>query len=113
MGVQEDIDRCLELVEGEDDEVERVLRLLDDVGYIRQPAAIKYLRRYLNSEGRLPPQSGPSDPGQKYASFVMSILADCLSNYPVKKDEGHSYKQEEIDLCRQWMAQQTSWKIRR
>ena len=44
MGVKEDIERCIQLVEAEENATERVLRLLPDVGYIRQSKAIKCLK---------------------------------------------------------------------
>ncbi len=112
MGAKEDIDKCIELAETEKNLQERVLRILPDIGYIRQPEAIQYLQKYLESDQRLSPVSPPV-PGEPVSSYVMSILAECLRNYPVKRREARGYTQEEIDLCRKWMAQQTTWDIRR
>lgn len=110
MGIEEDIKKCIELAEAEQDSTERVLRILPQIGYIRQPEAIKYLQRYLESNKRLP-RVKPTAPGMSYSNYVMSILAESLSNYPVKKSESRSYSEEEIDLCRKWMAKQTKWEI--
>lgn len=112
MGVKADIQRCLELVDSEEDETDRVLRLLDDVGYIRQPQAIDYLRRYLASDKGLP-SVREGTPGMPYSHFVMNILAECLEDYPVKANDSRSYTPEEIELCRKWMAAQKTWNIRR
>ncbi len=112
MGVKDDIVRCIELVDSEEDEAERVLRLLLDVGYIRQPAAIDYLRRYLDRDKRLPSVKVGA-PGETYANYVMSILAECLNDYPVKKKEARDYSQKEIESCRKWMSQRAVWNIRR
>lgn len=110
MGVKEDIQKCIELAEAEQDSTERVLRILPQIGYIRQPEAIKYLHKYLESKKRLPPIN-PIHPGELYASRVMHILAKSLRNYPVKRKKARNYTQEEIDLCRKWMSEQTKWVI--
>ncbi len=110
MGVKEDINRCIELAESEQDSTQRVLRILPKIGYIRQPEAIKYLQQYLESNKRLPPIN-PIFPGELYASRAMHILAKSLKNYPVKRKEGRNYTQEEIELCRAWMSKQKHWEI--
>jgi hypothetical protein len=110
MGVESDIDRCLELVETVEDLDRRVLTLLDDVGYIRQPQAIEHLKKYLESNERLSPVK-PSAPGGLVANHVMSILAEALSDYPVKRREGRNYTEDEIELSCKWMAEQKQWNI--
>lgn len=110
IGIKEDIARCIELAEAEQDSTERVLRILPQIGYIRQPEAIKYLQKYLESKKRLPPIN-PIHPGELHASRVMHILAKSLRNYPVKRKKARNYTQEEIDLCRKWMSEQTKWVI--
>ena len=110
MGVKEDVAKCIKLAELEQDSDERVLRILPDIGYIRQPEAIRYLQKYLESDKRLPPVK-PTAPGELYASRVMHILAESLKNYPVKKKEARNYTEQEIDVCRKWMSEQTKWDI--
>lgn len=110
MGVTEDIARCLEFAEGEKDETERVLQILPDIGYIRQPKAIEYLRKYLESNKRLPP-TNPGMPGELYASRVMHILAKSIQGYPVEQKPAGNYTEHEIDICRRWMANRANWKI--
>ncbi|MFH0910900.1 MAG: hypothetical protein V1918_05290 [Planctomycetota bacterium] len=112
LGVQEDIQKCLQLVESEKDEDRRVLRLLPDVGYIRQPAAIEYLKRYVYSEERLP-RVKETAPGSPYAAYAIHVLCDALNNFPIRKDDGIGYTDDELVLCRQWLAEQTQWDIRR
>lgn len=112
IGIKEDITKCIELAEIVKDSNERVLRILPDIGYIRQPEAIEYLKKYLESNKRLHPTT-PGLPGELYASQVMHILAESLENFPVKKKEARNYTQEEIDLCRKWMSEQSEWVIRR
>ena len=86
MGVKEDIIKCIDLVES-----------LADV--------IEYLKKYLDSDGYLPP------PRESYASRAMHILAESLSNFPVKQSDTRSYTDEEIALCRKWMSEQKQWHI--
>ncbi len=109
MGVEEDIKKCIELVETEKNTHIRVTRLLHDIGYIRQPDAIDLLMKYVFSDERLE-KLKPTDPGEPVASYVIDILAECLRDFPVKKG-GRRYKQEEIEICRKWMQEQKEWKI--
>ena len=110
MGVREDIAKCIQLAESEQDATERVLRILPQIGYVRQPEAIEYLRKYLESSERLPP-TNPGMPGELYASRVMHIFAESLEDYPVRQKPAGNYTEEEIDLCRRWMASKANWKI--
>jgi len=110
MGIQSDTDKCIELVRAEGDITEKVLRLLPNIGYIRQPEAIECLREYLNSDERLQ-RVNPNVPGEPVASYIINILADCLDEFPIEKRERRGYTVEEINLCRQWMAAQTMWRI--
>jgi len=109
MGVKEDIACCIELAEGEENATDRVLLILPQIGYIRQPEAIEYLRNYLESSERLPPIDGM--PGELYASRVMHILAETLQGYPVKRNPARGYTDQEIAICRKWMADKTNWRI--
>jgi hypothetical protein len=109
MGVKEDIDKCIELAEAEDDLDARVTVLMHDIGYIRQPEAIKYIQKYLESNERILP-TNPGALGEPVASYVIDILAECLRDFPVKSG-GRRYKPEEIELCRKWMTEQKEWKI--
>ena len=110
MGVKEDIAKCIELAENEQGATERVLQILPQIGYIRQPEAIEYLRKYLESSERLPP-TNPGMPGGLYAGRVMHIFAESLEDYPVKQKPARNYTEEEIELCRKWMANRANWKI--
>lgn len=110
MGVKEDIIKCLELAESIEDPDERVLRILPAIGYIRQPEAIEYLKKYLESNKRLPSET-PNTKGSLYALRALHILAACLKNFPVEQKESRGYTQEELDLCRKWMSEQKEWQI--
>jgi len=110
MGVKEDIDKCLELVDTVENVDRKVTILLHHVGYIRQSAAIEYLKRYFLSDLRLS-ATNPGGLGEPVSNYLMPILADCLSNFPVKKRKARSYTKEEIELCRKWMSEQKKWVI--
>ena len=109
MGVKEDINEYINYVESITDQNERVKRRLPNVGYIRQPEAIEYLKKYLESDGRLPPVD--NRPGPTYASRVVHILAESLENFPIKQKDARNYTDEEIELCRKWMSEQKKWQI--
>lgn len=104
MGVQEDITKCIELAESEQNPNERVERILPQIGYIRQPEAIEYLESYLGSDGRLPPLT-PNSLGRPYSYEVLEILAESLENFPVID------KEKDIEFYRKWMAEQENWQI--
>lgn len=108
MGVKADIEKCLKLVDTIESVDKKVTILLHDVGYIRQPAAIEYLKKYFLSDLRLSARGGIGEPVAKY---LMPILADCLRDFPVESREGRTYTDEEIDLCRKWMSGRTKWNI--
>jgi len=110
MGIKEDIKRCINLVESDKTRGIGVLTPLNEIGYIRQPEAIDFLKTYVFSDETIG-QVKPTAPGEPVASYVMGILADCLENFPIKKREERGYKQEEIELCRKWMSEQKEWKI--
>ncbi len=86
------------------------LNLFRDIGYIRQPEAIEFLKTYVFSDETIG-QVSPPVPGEPVASYVIDILADCLENFPIEKRKGRGYKPEEMDLCRKWMSEQKEWKI--
>ncbi len=110
MGVKEDIKRCIEVVEAEKDIRRKLTNLLPQIGYIRQPEAIEYLRKYLESNQML--SGGKDTIGTNVGLNTMNILSQCLSNFPFKKKETYSsFSMEELDQCRIWMAQQKEWKI--
>jgi hypothetical protein len=54
MGVKEDVQRCIELVESYPREHYRVRRLLWEISYIRQPEVVEYLQKYLFSDKGVP-----------------------------------------------------------
>jgi hypothetical protein len=112
MGVTEDIERCIKLV---DDEIEQggyfegrvgtpVTHLLRDIAYIRQPPAIEYLQQQLGSSRKLWGSHG--DPSEPVASYVLDLLADCLKDFPIEKRPGRWYNSEEIEQAQNWMRQQ-------
>jgi len=90
MGVKEDIERCIELVESESDITERITRLIrKDLQYVRQPEVVEYLREYLESEEELPPlrPKGSTEPlgrGVAFSQYAAATLAEMLVGFPVK-----------------------------
>ena len=41
----------------------------------------------------------------------MHILAESIQGYPVNQKRARNYTEEEIELCRKWMADKANWKI--
>ncbi len=109
MGSQEDIEYCITMVEAYPDVETRVVRLLDDLAYIRQPEAIRTIQKYLESDGRIDPQ-GDVVP-LPYWDYVITILGKILDDFPVEAD--YAYSLEDRDTARAWMKAQTEFTIKR
>ena len=105
MGVKEDIIKCIKISESVKDPNERVLQLLPDIGYIRRPEAIEYLKEYLDGNGRLAPLD-PGRPGIPVSSYALDILAKSLKNFPDVWNGG-----KDIEFYRKWMSEQKEWQI--
>lgn len=111
MGVKEDIEMCIKLLDSEVVKKPDLIHfMLKDIGYIRQPQSIECLKKYLNSEMRLA-STNPGMLGEPVASYLIDILADSLSGFPVKKKPGRGYSLDDINEARKWMADQKEWKI--
>ncbi|MFA5239262.1 MAG: hypothetical protein WC476_06090 [Phycisphaerae bacterium] len=111
MGVKEDVDKCVGLIEQEIDN-NKNWRLLHDLGYIRQPEAIESLKKYFLSDLKLPPMKPDGWGAESYSRYIMPILDENLSNFPIKQKKSRGfYTKEEIELCRKWMSEQKEWKI--
>jgi hypothetical protein len=120
MGLQEDVQHCIALVESEPNETLRVGHLLAHIAYIRQPEAIRYLQKYLDSDKRFPDQHGGIEGdtrGQPYAYVALRLLWQCLDGFPAGRRIGAESRQEflqtwpDVEQARRWMHQQTEWHI--
>ena len=111
MGVENDITYCLQQVETETNDIARVGRLLKDVAYIRQDAAVKFLQKYLDDDSRLPPVK-EGGVGSGYNQYALDLLAQILIDFPIAS-RGIGYYPSEIETAREWMNGQTSFNIRK
>ena len=103
MGSKKHIAACIKKIETYPDPVRRVCVYLDFLAYIRQPEVIPVLRKYLDSEERLP---GSNDvPSVRHCHYALRSLSWCLKEFPVKEGD-IGYKQAEIDACRKWIKEQ-------
>ncbi len=112
MGVKEDIEKCIELVDSIGNVHFRMVTMRKDIGYIRQPEAIEYLRAYFMSDLKMRP-TNPVLKAEPVAQYLMPALIDSLEGFPIKKDRASSYSEEEIEEAREWMSKQEEWKIKR
>lgn len=110
MGDKSAMDYVLQKVESEEDELLKVGVLLEDVAYIRQPEAVKYIETYLYSEGRFPPLI-PGDEGGRYSQFAVYHLADILEHFPLPARYG--YNDQEIELAKKWMLSNSNYIIKK
>ncbi len=108
MGVEEDISRCIELVQLHPDEDYRVSFLLKELAYIRQPEVVDYLYTYLKSD-KLGRYGGHDVIRRSYAQRSAMALATMLRDFPGSKSYGGN--PERIERCRLWMSEQAKWDI--
>jgi hypothetical protein len=117
MGVREDIERCLVLIEMNKRDTFRFPSLLFDVDYIRQPESVKYLVSLLNMKEAKPVTTSQSarkrrSPDQLYASEAIYLLAKSIQHFPIEpREDFWKYTPQEIETARQWMTKQTRWEI--
>jgi len=107
MGVKEDIQRCIELVESHPDEGFRVIVLLKRISYIRQPEVVQYLKKYLFMDKIEP--GAETQLRMTYAQRAARALARMLRGFPGKRDGVAGPKT--MERCRKWMSEQTKWVI--
>jgi hypothetical protein len=112
MGIKEDIDWCVSKIKEEIDNSPRYsVFLFDDLGYIRQPESVELLKEYFLSNRKLP-QTEVEEP---FASYLMPIMQQNLIDFPELRDiETLRYSTpEEINACKDWVRNQTTFDIRR
>lgn len=99
LGDAAEIKFCIDAVEAEKNDVIRVSRLLKDLDYIRQPATVKVLIRYLLSDGAIP-ESFPDVPRAPYANYALNRLSESIEDFPQwKKNDGAG----------DWLARARAW----
>jgi hypothetical protein len=108
LGVTEDIQRCIDMVEAHPDPGYRGGWLLRELSYVRQPEVVAYLSEYLQTNQPLPWAGDDAIVGT-YAQRAASALAWMLEDFPTKP--GRSIGQRDIETIRKWMAERTEWRI--
>jgi hypothetical protein len=103
MGLKEDTQRCIELVESHPDEDYRVIRLLKELSYVRQAEVVDYLWGYLVSDKETLYRSNDVVPS-RHASVAAEALSEMLGGFPSKRGRGAD--PETVKRCRKWMAEQ-------
>lgn len=109
MGIKEDTQRCIEVVEAHPDEEFRVGVLLKRLSYVRQPEVVEYLKKYLFMDKIEP--GAETQLRMTYAQRAARALARMLRGFPGKRDGVAGPKT--MERCRKWMSEQTTWNIRR
>lgn len=104
------IDRVLDAVEHERDEVDRVKTLFKHLGYVHQPKVVEYLKTQIN-EGRIIPGGDDYDE-TSYAQEACVVLSTMLKNFP-KKAGGRFdlYTSSAMEYIKEWLSQQDKWEF--
>jgi hypothetical protein len=117
MGDPSDIRECIEIVRSIPHPVDRVVRRLDDIAYIRQPEAIAYLQEILFSDDSVPLEldtpEGVEAPVVRlpFARYAIHHLSRSLEGFPVEWKETRGYTPEDFAKAREWMLKNRQWKI--
>jgi hypothetical protein len=111
MGVKEDVQRCIDMVASHPHPDARGAGLLSSLSYVRQPEVVSYISEYLDDD-TMPSRGGSSDVVvDSYAAYAASALASMLEGFPLKSYR--TSQPEKLKVARNWMAEQTEWKITR
>jgi hypothetical protein len=108
MGVREDIRRCIEMAESHPDPLYKAARLFGELAYLCQPEVIGYLQKYLYIDERPAPWKGDMVV-YSYANYAGVALLQMLQDAPVRAYSAPLPR--DIVKLREWMAEQTAWKI--
>ena len=112
MGVKEDIAWCVSKIKGEIDNNPRFpVSLFDDLGYIRQLESVELLKEYFLSSRKLP----PTEVEEPFASYLMPIMQQNFLGFPELRgiETLRFSTQEEINTCKDWVKNQSTFDIRR
>ena len=127
MGDKDAIQRCISLVDSETDEEYKVLVLLKEIEYIRQPEAVEYIKQFLYSD-IVPPRRSPDTVVTPYSRRAATNLEKMIVGFPTWREAYEFYRNKRgTDLefqnkwrsmqdyypehCRQWLESQTSIEI--
>jgi hypothetical protein len=108
MGVEEDIHRCIEMVESHPDEGYRATRLFKEMSYVRREQVVSYLAGYLENE-TLEPYWRRHMERMTYGQYAAQALARMLRGFPA--NERRTPDKLTIDRCVRWMGQQKELNI--
>ncbi len=113
MGSQEDIQYCIKRAEKCLDLTTFGKSALEDIAYIRQPEAVKYLQKFL--EGTESPPDIFLEVGIQPGTFAKNALKNLtkmIDDFPVE-EKVTKHSDAELETARQWMRKQTEFKIKR
>jgi hypothetical protein len=109
MGDNQYLNTIIDMVESEPNDILRVTRLLGDIAYMRQPAGVELLKKYLNSEQRLPAVKS-TVPGSTFSQYALDFLAQIIQDFPIQS-KGIGYTGAEIAAARSWFRSHTTYTI--
>ena len=109
MGVKEDIQLCIELVEAHPDHDQRARELFKHLAYVRQPEVLEYIRPFLFSD-HLEDVGGSIDlvPVSE-GEWAAAALGQMLEGFPWTMDSPAS--RSALEECRAWMKGRTEYPL--
>jgi hypothetical protein len=115
LGVEASIQHCIDMVESVESVDKRLMFRMKYIAYMRQPAGMRVLKKYLDSDG----MDSSGDFRLSHAQRVYDLLERTMDDFPVmeKIPKGSIHKtrkeirDDTINEARAYMADEANWKI--
>ena len=107
-GEEESLARIIRQVEGEPDIIVKATILFWDLAYTRRPAAFDVLKKYLNSDKRLPAVKA-TVPGRLEACYAAAPFAKYVKGFPIQETD---FSEQQVMQARVWVNSQKEWQFK-
>ena len=112
LGSRKDIEYVVKIANSKPSILEKI-RVIPLMMYIRQPEGTAFVRSILESDERLSPMK-EIDPGTPCNQYALDAMANLLEGVPVQPKGGiGSFTEEDLQLARDWVKQQTKFTYRK
>lgn len=108
LGDEPSLAAVISRMQQEQDIIIRATVLFYDLGYTRQPVAFDLLKRYLNSDKRLP-QVKDTVPGRLEASYAAAVFSRYILGFPIQELD---FNERQTLQARAWVNTKSSWQLK-
>jgi hypothetical protein len=108
LGDRNALAQVIDRVNQEKNIVVRASILLYDLGFTRRPAAFDTLKKYINSEERLP-RIKDNVPGRQEASHAAAVFSKYIKDFPIIETD---FNEQQTRQAREWVNSRTAWEFK-